>query len=955
VQPPRAAAESTFRVTSATRARRDDAAERRVLVLARDGRLRSLCMTVCEEVVVPYETCADLQTLVGELTNGAAALVLTDEVIASSHLHLLTEALRYQGAWSDLPIVLLAKSSRDEASTARAVALLGNVAVLERPIRASALIGVLRTAIRARERQYALREQMEALRRSEERFELATQVTHDAMWDLHCAVDARGRRIIKRAAFGWARAEHEFGMDVWAQRMHPDDRERVVASLYRALDGDDTLWTAEYRFRQADGGYLDILDRGQILRGPDGRAVRAVGAMSDVTDRRRAEQTRALYAAIVLSSDDAIVSKTLDGTIRSWNPGAERLFGYKAEEALGQPIWIIIPPDKMDEEREILERLARGERIEHFETRRVSKDGTLRDISLTVSPLIDSDGRVLGASKVARDITARKRADEELRRQDSQLRLLWDSAAVMLTTDRPDAMLRGVFEKIAPSFGLDAYLSYLADESQQELTLESWAGIRADDAADLRRLKFGTGLCGKVAAERRPIAAANVQSSDDPAFRLVKRFGFRAYAGNPLIVDGRLLGTLSFGTRAKDAFTPDELEFLETICRYMTAAYERVSLIGRMRESDHRKDQFLATLAHELRNPLAPIRNALEIMRVNGRDRSAVEQTARTMIERQLDHMVRLVDDLLDVSRITRGRLQLRKERIDLAGVIKTAVETSRPWIESARHELTVEIPKGAILLDADAVRLAQVFANLLNNAARYTEPGGRVFVTVERGDGAVAVEVRDTGIGIPAEALPRIFDMFAQANASLERAQSGLGVGLTLVKQLVEMHGGSVEARSRGLGHGSSFIVTLPIAAAARPAPVLQREAAPLNGYAGPHRILVADDNPDSAESMSMLLRLMGNDVRTVNDGVAAVEQAAEFRPDVILMDIGMPRLDGYEAARRIREQPWSRGTMLVALTGWGQDEDKRKAIEAGFDRHFTKPLDPAELRKLIVEFRSD
>ena len=447
-----------------------------------------------------------------------------------------------------------------------------------------------------------------------------------------------------------------------------------------------------------------------------------------------------MQAAIVESSDDAIVSKTLDGTIRSWNAGAERMFGYSESEAVGRQISLIIPPDKLAEEAQILERLGRGERIDHFETQRVAKDGRVLDVSLTLSPLKDGQGRVYGASKVLRDVTSRKRAEFELMRQDNHLRLLWASAAVLLTTDHPESMLRGVFERIAPHFRLDAYLNFMVPEAGDALQLESWAGISDMDAQRLARLEFGEHLCGMIAAQQRPIAAEFIQQSNDEQHALLKSFGFRAYAGNPLMVGDRLLGILSFATRAKDRFTPDELEFLGTICRYVTAAYERLRLIRQLRSADHRKDEFLATLAHELRNPLAPIRNALEIMRVNSHDHTAVEQTARTMIERQLEQLVRLVDDLLDVSRITRGRLELRKERVTLADVMKSAVDTSRPLIESARHTLIVHLPPSPIYLDADAVRLAQVFSNLLNNAARYMDSGGRIWLTAATESGWVSV-----------------------------------------------------------------------------------------------------------------------------------------------------------------------------------------------------------------------
>jgi len=372
----------------------------------------------------------------------------------------------------------------------------------------------------------------------------------------------------------------------------------------------------------------------------------------------------------------------------------------------------------------------------------------------------------------------------------------------------------------------------------------------------------------------------------------------------------------------------------------------------RLRDSDRRKDEFLATLAHELRNPLAPIRNALQIIQIAGNNGPAVEQ-ARAMMERQLGQMVRLIDDLLDVSRISRGKFELRKERIELAAAIKSAIDTAQPLIDAAGHQLMMSGSPGPVYLDADPVRLAQVFSNLLNNAAKYMERGGKIWLTVTPADGEVVVSVRDTGIGIPADALPGIFDMFSQVDHSLEKAQGGLGIGLMLVKQLLEMHGGRIEAKSEGSGKGSEFIAHLPVINA-----VPRRQTA--NTADEPRartlacRILVADDNRDAAESMSTVLRLMGNEVRTVHDGLQAVEEAAAFRPDLVLLDIGMPRLNGYDAARRIRAERWGKSTLIVAMTGWGQDEDKRRASEAGFDRHFTKPVDPGDIEKLIAALRT-
>lgn len=372
-------------------------------------------------------------------------------------------------------------------------------------------------------------------------------------------------------------------------------------------------------------------------------------------------------------------------------------------------------------------------------------------------------------------------------------------------------------------------------------------------------------------------------------------------------------------------------------------------------DADRRKDEFLATLAHELRNPLAPIRNGLQVLRLAGHDRRAVEQV-HEIIGRQVQHLVRLVDDLLEVSHISRGRIELRKERVELAAVIQSAVETSGPLIEASGHKLTVALPPAPLYLDADCTRLAQVLANLLNNSAKYTESGGDISLVAERDGGDVTFRVRDNGLGIPAEMLPRIFDMFVQVDGSIRRRQGGLGIGLTLVKELVEMHGGSVEAHSAGLRQGSEFIVRLPLAAESRT--TQGQEPSTLSfrpeDEAPALRILVVDDNKDSAESLGMLLRLAGQDVRIAHDGPAALDAARTYRPDLVLQDIGMPGMSGYEVARHLREHPATKKVVLVAITGYGQEEDRLRSRKAGFDEHLVKPVDFEALRSLLTSLQA-
>lgn len=361
--------------------------------------------------------------------------------------------------------------------------------------------------------------------------------------------------------------------------------------------------------------------------------------------------------------------------------------------------------------------------------------------------------------------------------------------------------------------------------------------------------------------------------------------------------------------------------------------------------SARRKDEFLAMLGHELRNPLAPIRNALHLL---GSDARITEDNRDLglMMKRQVDHMVRLVDDLIDVSRISRGTITLRRERVDVAQAIASAVELSRPLIEAAHHALEVDVPATPLTIDADPVRIAQVFGNLLNNAAKYAEPGGRVGISARAVDGVVRVSVRDRGIGIEPEMLPHVFELFTQGRRDRHRAQDGLGIGLTLVRNVVELHGGHVSAHSEGPGRGAEFVVELPLALQA--APVVEA-LAPLRAHAQarrPLRVLVVDDNTDSAESMGMVLDMVGMDHRVAYDGPSALESVQAFRPDVVLLDIGMPEMDGYEVARRIRQSPQDAGTVLIALTGWSQAQDRQRSQEAGFDHHLSKPVDIGALQ---------
>ena len=511
-----------------------------------------------------------------------------------------------------------------------------------------------------------------------------------------------------------------------------------------------------------------------------------------------------------------------------------------------------------------------------------------------------------GLMVVFTDVTQRRLAQDAAEHNAEFLRVVADSVSVLIAYLDLERRYRFVNRGYADAFGFDA-------------------------AAALGRSHAE--LCGPVAYE---------------AIRQALDAGFAGEA----VSDEMPLRLASLGERHLLAsYRPDldEAGKVRGVVLALSDITERVQAEIALREADRRKDEFLATLAHELRNPLAPIMNAVQLLGADG----ATRANARAIIDRQVRHMARLVDDLLDVSRITLGRINLRRERVSVAQVVSHAVEASRPLIESSGHVFNVQVPAESLVVDADLTRLAQAVLNLLNNAAKYTPAGGRIDLTVTQVGSEVLIAVSDTGVGIPESMLPRIFEMFAQVDRNLARAQGGLGIGLTLAGKLVSMHGGTLEAHSAGLGRGSRFEIRIPLVAGAAAAPAQIAPAQPELPQA--RRVLVVDDNIDAAESLSLLLQADGHHTELAHDGLAAVEATARFAPDIVLLDIGLPGLNGYEAAMQMRQLNGSRPRpTLVALTGWGQQQDRERAAQAGFDLHLTKPVDPAVIMALARDPRT-
>jgi PAS domain S-box-containing protein len=896
-----------------------------------------------------------------------------------------------------------------------------------------------------------------AQQRSGERREVL-RVTLRSIGDAVITTDVEGRittmNAVAESLTGWTQAEAAGQpLDDVFRIVNEETRQRVESPAAQALRKGTIVGLANHTLLLGrSGGEYPIDDSAAPIRDEDGNVSGCVLIFRDVTAQRRSDRDRAsqlltarLLASIIESSDDAIISKSLDGTIQTWNAAAERLFGYPADQAVGRHISLVIPRERLSEEDHIIASLRAGRRIEHFETERVRSDGARIIVSLTISPIRDAAGEVVGASKIVRDVTRQRQAAErehellaEAAAANAKFQAFFEQGALLATimdvrgtvleanrtawegcgyareqvVGRPFRAgpwwgLPGLAEQIEAGVGqaaagqtFRAEMRYvvadgsvrMADVTIQPITdgpgrvlflAATGADVTERTQAESERRKFVTlvenstdfiGICDldgvpffvnraglalvglesveearrmpvasfffpedqqKIVAEFLPMVLANGHGEIEVRFRHFKTGAARWMAYKVLTLpdaDGR---PIAFATVSQDV---TERKRLEDDLRHVAAD---------LSEADRRKNEFLAMLAHELRNPLAPISNATEALRRAGGDAQAV-RLASEMLERQVGQMSRLVDDLLDMSRITRGKIELRKGRVEIAPIVEHAVEAVRALYRTMNRELAVSMPTEPIALDADAARLTQVIGNLLSNACKFTDPGGHVWLTVERQGEHVVIRVRDDGIGMAEEHLSRIFDMFAQVDTSLERSRGGLGIGLTLVKTLVDMHGGAVTASSGGLGQGSEFSVRLPVAPSAPERLASDATADPVQP-AG-RRVLIVDDSLDGAESLSILLQYSGHETHMAHDGIAALEAAERLRPDAVLLDIGLPRLNGYEVCKRIRQQPWGRAMTLVALTGWGQDEDRHRSREAGFDAHMVKPVDHEALATLLA-----
>lgn len=618
------------------------------------------------------------------------------------------------------------------------------------------------------------------------------------------------------------------------------------------------------------------------------------------------------WLLVTLSSiGDAVITTDTGGRVTFLNPVAESLTGW-TQEAVGQPldgvIRLVNEESRQPVEIPTVQALKEGRTLKlASHSLLIAKDGTERSISDSAALIRNDKGEVAGLVLIFRDITERRKTERALAKALSY------ADDIIATLREPFLILDGDLR--VKTANRSFYDSFHVSQEETEKRLVYDLGNGQWDIPGLRK------LLDEVLSRKQSVHDYEVEHT------------FPILGRKTMLLNAR-------------PFPPDSKhpELILLAVEDVSALRERAEELA---EANRHKDEFLATLAHELRNPLAPIRNAVQYLGMEGLTERDVK-TARDVISRQVAVMVRLIDDLLDVSRISRNKLDIRKQRVELASVVESAIESSRPLIQQCGHELTIRLPPETVALDADPVRLAQVFLNLLNNAAKYTKRGGHIWLTADREGSDAVVSVRDNGIGIPSDMLPHIFEMFTQVDRSLERSQGGLGVGLTLVRRLLDLHDGTIEARSDGPDQGSEFVVRLPlIPPPLEPPPVSD---GPRAASLRCSRILVVDDNKDSADSLGMLLRLKGNEIRTAYDGIEAVNLAETFHPELVLLDIGLPKLNGYEVARRIRQQSWGRNMILVALTGWGQDEDRRRSQEAGFNFHVVKPVELAAFEKLLT-----
>jgi PAS domain S-box-containing protein len=804
--------------------------------------------------------------------------------------------------------------------------------------------------------------EMERLRETSEQQRRIYETALSNSADFIYVFDLEGRfRYINQALLSlWGKQlQDSVGKNFFDLDYPPELAERLQRQIQFVIDTrqplkDETPYTSTVGERLYEYIFVPVI-------GESGKVEAVAGSTRDITERKLAEEqlreSEERFRQLADAMPQIVWTARPDGQIDYMNRQWAEFTGLP--ESVGNEGWgQILHPDEAPSAAERWAASLRSGDPFEMEVRLRHQQSYRWHLIRTVA-VNDAAGSVARWFGTSTDIDGQKRAEKSSR-------FLAEASAALAGVVDYESTLQKVANLAVP---------YFADWSAVDVTNGDGTLRRLAVAhEDTERIRLAHELMKRYPPDPQDPAGALVVlrsgqpqivgeitdemlvqgAKDDEHLDLIRSLGLKSYICVPLIVSGSPLGVLTFATAESGrTYSEADLVLASDLANRAGVAIENFRLYEALRDADRRKDEFLATLAHELRNPLAPIRTSLQILKMPRVDAATVERS-REMMERQVHHLVRLVDDLLDVSRVMRGKIELRRERIELATVVARAVETVQPLLDTQGHHLGVRLPKESLPLDADPVRLTQVVGNLLTNAAKYTDSNGHIGLTVEREDDMAVLRVRDTGIGIAPSMLPRIFELFVQVDHASTKAQGGLGIGLTLVKNLVEMHNGTVEARSKGLGQGSEFIVRLPISAEA-----LQNRAHPEPERLGVsilpsgHRLLIVDDNQDAAKSLAMLLKLQGHEVQVAHSGMTAVEMTKTYMPDAVFLDIGMPGMDGYEVARRMREQVGLENVVLVALTGWGQQEDRRRTSEAGFNHHLVKPPELNVVESVLAELK--
>ena len=666
------------------------------------------------------------------------------------------------------------------------------------------------------------------------------------------------------------------------------------------------------------------------------------------------------WLSVTLSSiGDGVIACDLERRVSFLNPVAGALTGWTSEEALGKPIATVlrlVNEQTRAPAADIVEQVLSEGRVVAManHTALLARDGREVPIEDSAAPIADALGRVTGAVLVFHDVTQRRRALAELKENEARLRILSSTASQLLAVDDPQEVVNELCKRVMDSLGCQVFFNFLVDEDEGRLHLNASAGIPDEEARQIEWVEYGVEVCGRVARDRQRIITEDVLHGSDARTARVRSYGIQAYCCHPLLVQGRLLGTLSFGTKTRVRFSPEEVETMRTVTDQVATAMERMearralrAANARLVEADRRKNEFLAVLSHELRNPLAPIQNSLHILE-RAEPGEVQARRAQLVIGRQAEHLSHLVDDLLDVTRISQNKIRLDRGVLELNQLVSRTVEDHATLFEQSGVSLVVSLRADAVRVNGDATRLAQVVGNLLQNAAKFTGRGGRATVSVSVDEPArqAVVTVADTGAGLSPELLESLFQPFMQADRTLDRSKGGLGLGLALVKGLVELHGGEVTARSEGPGTGAEFVVRLPLAVEG-----VRGLEAPATSAERPsgRRVLIIEDNVDAADSLREVLELNEHQVAVAYSGFEGLAKAREFRPEVVLCDIGLPGIDGFEVARTLRADQALKDVLLVALTGYALQEDLEKASAAGFAKHLTKPPNIEKLQELL------